>query len=503
LLPLIIGGLIILGGFAVIGWLLWQEKQGETPTEPQDQATAVLPPEMQVKPQELLARVGLAEETAQGAQKTFGLFSGIGLLRKRKKENIVATDESADLKTGTASLRLDRVSDTAASGQSEKLFASDTEASLQQDALEMKYRELQERYEKIDALFQEKSESLEKSERNLANEIKNRKEFNKVKDILEKEIRDLKDAHRSAQNSVTSVQTEAQSYQNRIKQLEEKVTNLEKNLLAKEQELESAAAGEKIYQLRINDLQEKLKKTEESIFEKNKKIEDLIHRMKHDFAKSAESSPTTPQESTAEPPKEPLSAAAAVEKESPETKTPQIESAPAGNEQTIPTEPVAAVIEEPPPEQAPSSATSESKDTTKANQEENTPKEPPIISPPEQNESLPESQSKVEGDKTPILTDNSVKTEQLSGPQPLPEIATIPAPAAEQKESIPEAAKEQHNLNEPNKSEPTPEKKKTSKSKAEDGLHLAPDILANQIKEEFEQDQKKQDKDESNPEKTG
>ncbi len=97
--------------------------------------------------------------------------------------------------------------------------------------------ELKEKYELLDRLFKEKSSALEKSEESLQNELKNRKEFNKVKDILEKELKDTKDKARNVQAEMNASQAEAESDQKRINQLEEKVTKLEKTMIAKEDEI--------------------------------------------------------------------------------------------------------------------------------------------------------------------------------------------------------------------------------------------------------------------------
>lgn len=97
--------------------------------------------------------------------------------------------------------------------------------------------ELKEKYELLDRLFKEKSSTLEKAEESLQNELKNRKEFNKVKDILEKELKDTKDKARNVQAEMSAFQTEAESYQKRINQLEEKVTKLEKIVITKEDEI--------------------------------------------------------------------------------------------------------------------------------------------------------------------------------------------------------------------------------------------------------------------------
>ncbi len=97
--------------------------------------------------------------------------------------------------------------------------------------------ELKKKYELLDRLFKEKSSALERAEESLQNELKNRKEFNKVKDILEKELKDTKDKSRNVQAEMNASQTEAESYQKRTNLLEEKVTKLEKIVITKEDEI--------------------------------------------------------------------------------------------------------------------------------------------------------------------------------------------------------------------------------------------------------------------------
>ncbi len=97
--------------------------------------------------------------------------------------------------------------------------------------------ELKEKYERLDRLFKEKASDLEKAQRTLETEIRTKKEFNKVKDLLEKELKDTKDKGRNVQVELISARTEAESSKKRIGQLETKVTKLEKEILDKEKEI--------------------------------------------------------------------------------------------------------------------------------------------------------------------------------------------------------------------------------------------------------------------------
>lgn len=99
--------------------------------------------------------------------------------------------------------------------------------------------ELKDKHERLDKLFKEKSDEFIKVQAALDIELRNRKEFNKVKDILEKEISETKDKLRKAQVETSAAKTEADSYKKRINILEEKTTRLEKDILSKEHEIDN------------------------------------------------------------------------------------------------------------------------------------------------------------------------------------------------------------------------------------------------------------------------
>ncbi len=96
-----------------------------------------------------------------------------------------------------------------------------------------------EKYQRLDKLFQEESAALTKAEELLQAEVNNRKGFNKLKDILEKELKDAKDKTRITQVELNASQAEGERYKERINYLEEKVTRLEKAIFAKEEEMTS------------------------------------------------------------------------------------------------------------------------------------------------------------------------------------------------------------------------------------------------------------------------
>lgn len=85
------------------------------------------------------------------------------------------------------------------------------------------HSEIKNKYDKLEILFQEKSEELENTERALVNEISNRKEFEKVEELMEQRIVELKEKYRYAQVELTSVQAQRNQYQKENKQLEAKI----------------------------------------------------------------------------------------------------------------------------------------------------------------------------------------------------------------------------------------------------------------------------------------
>ncbi len=95
--------------------------------------------------------------------------------------------------------------------------------------------ELQAKCERLETLLTEKGEELEKKERVLANEIKTRKDFNKVKDILEKELKDVKDKNHKLQLELSAAKADLEQYQKRLHQHEEKIQAKEAELRLKEQ----------------------------------------------------------------------------------------------------------------------------------------------------------------------------------------------------------------------------------------------------------------------------
>lgn len=108
------------------------------------------------------------------------------------------------------------------------LSAAEEKKIEQEIDLAARIEEWKEKYERLDKLFNEKSAALTKSEEFLQNELSNRKEFNKLKDMLEKELREAKDKARNVQVELSVAKTEAEGSKKRIAQLEEKIIKMEK-----------------------------------------------------------------------------------------------------------------------------------------------------------------------------------------------------------------------------------------------------------------------------------
>ena len=71
----------------------------------------------------------------------------------------------------------------------EKTLSQEEEQSIEKEIeISTELAELKEKYDKLDSMYNEKSSEHEKSKESLDNELEHRKEFNKVKDLLEKEL---------------------------------------------------------------------------------------------------------------------------------------------------------------------------------------------------------------------------------------------------------------------------------------------------------------------------
>lgn len=148
--------------------------------------------------------------------------------------------------TGTASLKTAPVSTTNVQKttlppiQTEKkedqpksestLTASEEKEIDLQVETSVKIDELKAKYEKMEKMFEEKQQNLEKITLELENEKKHRKDFNKVKDLLEKELKESKDRYKEMQLDLNQSIKERENLTEKISLLETKAINLEKEL---------------------------------------------------------------------------------------------------------------------------------------------------------------------------------------------------------------------------------------------------------------------------------
>lgn len=132
--------------------------------------------------------------------------------------------------TGTASIQTVAEEDVISDEDAKRI---DKEIQLTTDLNEWK-----EKYARIDTLFTEKSSALEKAKESLENELNHRKEFNKIKDLLEKELKESKERTRNAQQELNAARSEGEAHKKRVLLLEEKIARLEKTLLEEKDKLE-------------------------------------------------------------------------------------------------------------------------------------------------------------------------------------------------------------------------------------------------------------------------
>lgn len=160
-------------------------------------------------------------------------------------------------------------------------LSNEEEKNLEEEiSLSAELSELKEKYVILDKLFKEKQNEFELVQRELKNEIKGRKEFNKIKDLLEKELRDVKDGHNSLRNDIASAETKSMSFQRRIEQLEGRVTSKEKEIAGKEKEVEKKSEENRKVKEELAEVSKRLSSRESDIREKDKMIASLAKHVK-------------------------------------------------------------------------------------------------------------------------------------------------------------------------------------------------------------------------------
>ncbi len=244
---------IIFIGLGSVTWLLLTERKNSPPAE---EPAPPLPAETTTR---LLSRVGLAEEAADGSggqpQKKSPFSELLSKFRRKDLKDDIAVIETEPrmritkdiLQTGTASVRLNPVPESAPQP-----------APYPPPVSPRHEPNLKEKYEKLDILLKEKTDALEKAEKALAVELRNRKEFNKVKDLLEKELKDDRVKYRDLQVQIGTAQMEATGYKSRVNQIELKVSKLEKTVTEQEHQLKEK--DEKIFdrETKLKELTDKL-----------------------------------------------------------------------------------------------------------------------------------------------------------------------------------------------------------------------------------------------------
>jgi hypothetical protein len=108
--------------------------------------------------------------------------------------------------------------------------------------------ELKERYQKIESMLSEKNEEIDRLQMNLNVELSNKKEFNKIKDVLEKEIKEGKERIRENHAEFNTTKTELDNSKKRVHQLEEKIVKFEKEILITEREVQLLADKLKLWE---------------------------------------------------------------------------------------------------------------------------------------------------------------------------------------------------------------------------------------------------------------
>lgn len=308
-----IGVAVIFLSLGYIIWLMREEKKGNSPSS--EEAHLSLNQKKKaddISAETILQRVGLNEQPpdvpieppARPAKKLFSFLEKLPLGKKKPTAGSPQEIRSSLLEKikalgkknppadgGTASLRLDQLggepqpipsvgplkkSVPIETKKTDDSASTEAELAFKFDELKSQHQELQQKYEKLETLFQEKSQELEHTKTELESELKNRKEFNKLKDLLEKEVRDTKDKVKAAHARESQAETEAISLQKRIEQLELRLSKTEKEILEKEKALNAAAMDIQKERGHAADLEEKLKKKDEVIEEKNERINQMV-----------------------------------------------------------------------------------------------------------------------------------------------------------------------------------------------------------------------------------
>jgi hypothetical protein len=219
--------LLVIIALGIIFWLIWKESSIDD--GPQSKKT-----EKTITAASLLDKLGLEKNIKRDPSSNTDiktLFTN--LLSPKKAPSITASTIKTPLKepvendgehhlpkSGTAALRLDN--------HTQQSIAEEVALAIKNDELQKENLLIKENYQKIELLLNEKTTELERVQKELEQEHKHRKEFNKIKDLIEKELKDEKDASKRTEIELQSTKAEHQVSTNRISQLEEKIKLIEK-----------------------------------------------------------------------------------------------------------------------------------------------------------------------------------------------------------------------------------------------------------------------------------
>ncbi len=146
---------------------------------------------------------------------------------------------------------------------SENISEEEKHAIEKEVHISFELEELKEKYARLERMLNEKNTELEQTKQFLDSELTAKKEFNKFKDILEKEIKENKDKGVALKSQLNIVKTENENANRRIEQFEEKALSLERELLAKQQENERILGQLKTAEVTIKQLKEQINTLEE------------------------------------------------------------------------------------------------------------------------------------------------------------------------------------------------------------------------------------------------
>ena len=186
----------------------------------------------------------------------------------------------------------------------EPLTPEESKALEEEIHVSLQLSELQEKYAGLEKRFNEKQAELDRNEKALKEEIKKRKEFNQVKDQLEKEVRDAKDKFHEIELKRDDAVREMESWKRRADQLEGKVNRRQKEVLQKENEAERARKEFEEEKKRSTTLMDQLNQKEALIKDKDNEIAVLAQKLKKGGMLPAEEEAPAPEAAPAEAPTE-------------------------------------------------------------------------------------------------------------------------------------------------------------------------------------------------------